>query len=585
MAFKMLLHIYFVFLFFLISTTVFCISFTDVTDKANVSGIGISNGIAFIDYDNDGYLDLYVSSDPSDILYRNNGDGTFTDVTDDVGIAFIGDGVGIAFGDYNNDSYLDLYIPVNNGSDVFFQNEAGKTFRDVTKSLRIDNPARARSASFADFDKDGFLDICVINEGSPNILYKNVNGKFFEDITQIMNVAHTGPGRCCIWGDYDNDGDQDLYVTNKGAFNILYRNDGLGFKDVTKIAGVEGNGDSVGTAFADYDNDGYLDLCFGGNGRIFLCHNNHDGTFLDVTDKAGLTISGERCTPSFGDFDNDGDLDLFLAVWKGRSLLYNNNGDGTFTDVSDEASVGSFGNSWSAISGDYNNDGFLDIYTSFTTRSNILYENIGNANNWVKVKVSGSMSNRYAVGARLKLTANGITQIREISGGTGYSSQDSLIAQFGIGANIKADLLEVTFPSGISVKLTNIQPNRLIVIDENLSAVETPCVKHPLLITNNSLPDKSCLLNAYPNPFNPETWIPYQLASQSDVEIRIFDSIGSLVRTLKLGNKNPGYYTSKIKAGYWDGRNENGETVVSGIYFCQLNTRDGVDVKKMVLNK
>jgi len=568
-----------------ISSTVFCINFTDITDQANVAGRGIGNGIAFIDYDNDGNLDLYVSSDPSDILYHNNGDGTFSDVTVDVGISFIGDGVGAAFGDYNNDGYPDLYIPVNDGPDVFFQNDGGKFFRDVTKSVRIDNPARARSAAFADFDKDGFLDISVVNEGSANILYRNVNGRFFEDVTQIMNVSNIGPGRGCIWGDYDNDGDLDLFVTNKEAPNILYRNDGMGFKDVTNIAGLVDAEDGTGAVFADYDNDGYLDICFGGKRRVSLYHNNHDGTFTNVADKAGLSISGERCTPAFGDYENDGYLDLYLAVWKGRSVLFRNNGDGTFTDVTDESGVGAFGNSWGVISGDYNNDGALDIYTSFTTRSNVLYQNTGSANNWIKIKVVGSMSNRDAIGTRLKLTVNDVTQIREVSGGTGYGSQDSSVIQFGIGTSTKADTLEVTWLSGISIKLKNIQSNQLIVLDENLFAVETPYVKYPLSNDKKILPDKSCLHNIYPNPFNPETWIPYQLAWQSDVEVLIFDSIGNLVKTLRLGNKNPGYYISKASAAYWDGTNENGEAVASGIYFCQLKTDNGMDVKKMTLKK
>ena len=569
----------------IILPTVFCIGFMDVTENADVSGTGIGNGVAFIDYDNDGKPDLYVSSDPNDILYHNNGDGTFTDATEDVGISFLGDGVGIAFGDYDNDGDSDIYIPVNDGPDVFFQNIGGKIFRDVTRNVKIDNLARTRSADFADFDKDGFLDIYVVNEGSPNILYRNLNGKFFDDVSLAMDVAHTGPGRCCAWGDYDNDGDPDLYVTYKGAPNVLYRNDGNGFKDVTKIAGVEGSGNSTGTAFADYNNDGYLDICVCGNSWVYMYHNNHDGTFTDVSEKAGLTYSGENCTPSFGDYDNDGYLDLYLAVWKGKSLIYRNNGDGTFNDVTDELGLSASGNSWSAIWGDYNLDGNLDIYTSYTTRSNVLYENTGSANNWLKVKVRGSLSNRDSIGARLKLSSNGITQIREVSGGSGYGSQNSLIAEFGLGEYIRADMLEVTWSSGISVRLKNIQANRLIVIEENVSAVETSDERSPSSGVKENLPNTSRLLSNYPNPFNPETWIPYQIAWQSDVVIRILNSTGCLVRILRLGVKNPGYYLSQINAAYWDGKNEDGEIVAGGVYFCLLKTSDTTDIKKMILRK
>jgi len=570
-----------------------CVDFVDFTDRASIPGTGIGNGIAFGDYDNDADLDIYVSADPHDILYRNNGDGTFEDVTAAAGISVRGDGVAAVFGDYDNDGDLDLYIAVNDGWDIFFQNEGGGIFRDISRDARIDNPNRARSATFADFDNDGFLDIYVANENAANILYRNRNGKTFENVAQIMGVAHPGPGRCSMWGDYDSDGDLDLYVTNKGAPNVLYRNDGSGFKDVTEDAGVEGPGDSTGVASADYDNDGDLDIYVGSDGQNFLYRNNGDGTFTDVAEEAGVTHIGEA-TPAFGDYDNDGDVDLYLAVWQGKAVMYSNNGDGTFEDVTQQAGLGALGNGWSAVFSDCDSDGDLDIYASYTTRPNILYQNNGSDNNWLHIKTQGSLSNRDGIGARIELsTPDGISQIREVTGGSGYGSQDSLIVEFGLGENSVADAIEVRWPSGIVTTLTNVQANQLILAEENPWSVETLDTGYQNGVASfslrssssieRSLSSTSCLLPNYPNPFNPETWLPYQLAQQADVTITIYDASGHLIRTLSLGPKRPGVYISSSEAAYWDGRSDDGEPLAVGIYFCQLRAGHFLHIRKMVL--
>ena len=568
-----------------------CADFIDFTNFAGVPGTGVGNGIAFGDYDNDGDLDLYVSSDPNDVLYRNNGDGSFEDVTIAAGIAVRGDGVGAVFGDYDNDGDLDIYVAVNDGRDVFFENDGNGAFLDVSRAVRIDNPNRARSATFVDYNNDGFLDIYVANEDAANILYRNNKGEMFEDVAQIMNVGHQGPGRCSVWGDYDNDGDLDLYVTNKGAANVLYRNDKEGFEEVTKHAGVEGLGNSTGVAFADYDNDSDLDIYVDGD-EVFLYRNNGDGTFTNVAKAAGLIHSGAESTPAFGDCDNDGDLDLYLAVWKGKAVMYNNNGDGTFEDVTEAAGMGAVGNGWSAVFSDYDGDGDLDIYASYTTGSNILYQNTSTNNNWLHVKTIGSSSNRNGVGARIKLLAGGVWQMREVSGGSGYGSQGSFAVEFGLGKNVVADVLEVTWPSGAVTRLTNVSANRTVLVEESFWAVEelTPemevqssQVQVPKV--DHTKPNTSKFLPNYPNPFNPETWLPYQLAVQANVTIAIYNSSGRLVHTLRPGIKGPGFYVSKAEAAHWDGRGDDGELVAAGIYFCQLKAGEFLQIRKIVLEK
>jgi len=562
-----------------------CVSladFVDSTDEAGVPGTGIGNGIAFADYDNDGNLDLYVSADPHDILYRNNGDGTFEDVTAAAGISMAGDGVAAVFGDYDNDGDLDLYISVNDGLDILFQNEGGGLFRDVSAEVGISNPNRARSASLADFDKDGFLDIYVTNENAANILYRNVNGSTFKNVAQDMNVGHQGPGRCSVWFDYDNDGDLDLYVTNKGAANVLYRNEGLGFRDVTEIAGVEGPGTSTGVDVGDYNSDGYLDIYVDGD-QSFLYRNNGDGTFTDMSEEAGVTHSGRESTPAFGDYDNDGDLDLYLAVWRGAAVMYSNNGDGTFEDVTQDVNLGASDSSWSAIFSDYDGDGNLDIYTSYTTGSNILYRNSGNDNNWLHIKALGSVSNRDGIGTRIELSAGGVLQTREVIAGSGYGSQGSLTVEFGLGENTVAEVVEMKWPSGIVTRWTDVQANQMMVAEESFWAVETPDTKHQKSGIESLVFITSGLLPNYPNPFNPETWIPYRLIEQANVKIKIYDVSGRLIRTLKIGHRRPGVYISKSEAAHWDGRSDNGELVAAGVYFYQLIAGSFMQMRKMTL--
>jgi hypothetical protein len=217
-----------------------------------------------------------------------------------------------------------------------------------------------------------------------------------------------------------------------------------------------------------------------------------------------------------------------------------------------------------------------------------LYQNNGNDNNWLHIKtVAGSLSNRDGIGARIELsTPDGISQIREVSGGTGYGSQDSLTVEFGLGENVVADVVEIRWPSGIVTTLTNVQANQLILAEEKPWSVETLDTGYQNGVASFSLRSSSStsrLLPNYPNPFNPETWLPYQLAEHADVTITVYDTSGRLVRTLSLGFKKPDTYASKSEAVYWDGRSDHGELLVAGIYFCQLRAGRFLHMRKMVL--
>jgi hypothetical protein len=235
-----------------------------------------------------------------------------------------------------------------------------------------------RGTAWADYNGDGDLDLYVTNAGGANVLYQNDGGGAFTNVTSMAGVGNVGDSFGTAWADYDGDGDLDLYVTNDGA-NVMYRNDGSGaFTDMTGEAGVGNTGDGHGTAWADYDGDGDLDLYVANYGVAnVLYQNDGDGIFTDMTSEAGVGDAGNGYGTAWADYDGDGDLDLYVAnAAPGANVLYQNHGNGAFTDVASEASVGDTGDSRGAAWADYDGDGDLDLYVT-NHGANVLYRNNG----------------------------------------------------------------------------------------------------------------------------------------------------------------------------------------------------------------
>ncbi|MFQ6041090.1 MAG: CRTAC1 family protein, partial [Candidatus Poribacteria bacterium] len=422
-------------------------TFDNVAAAAGVDDNNIGKGTwagtsaVFGDYDNDGDLDVYVTIDvmPIDpdailpafnVLYSNNGDGTFTDVTQEAGVGANENGsVGAVWADYNNDNYLDLYI-VNLGiNNILYKNNGDGTFTDVTAAAGVEGGIDAASsglgAVFFDADNDGDQDLYVVNGfGPPCFLYLNNGDGTFKDIAQKAHVEQPGdPNGGVAVGDYDNDGDMDIYVVNYFMPNVLYQNRG-------------------------------------------------DGTFEDVAKEAGVDFEAPGMSASFADFDNDGYLDIYV-VNKGPNVLYRNNGDGTFTDITEKAGVKAELGSSVATIGDYNNDGFIDIYVansgpagSKKGEPNIMYRNNGNGNNWLYVNVIREKGHIDAIGSKVKVIAGDLMQTAIVSGGQGIV-QNSLMLEFGLGDADYVDVVEVTYPDGTVQSLkTPIEPNQTLTVTE-----------------------------------------------------------------------------------------------------------------------
>ncbi len=520
--------------------------FVDVTEEAGIHFVHtngkteqrylietMGSGAVFLDYDNDGDLDLYIvnsgyvpgtteTPSPGNVLYRNDGNGHFTDVTAASGTGDTGYGMAAAAGDYDNDGNQDLYV-ANFGKDVLYHNNGDGTFTFVTESAGIHNDLWGVAVAFLDFDRGGDLDIFVVNylaydlsmppstykgligyghprtyKGTPDVLYRNNGDGTFTDIAESAGVTNPeeGRGMGVVVFDYDNDGFPDIYVTNDTSRNFLYHNNGDGtFTDESLIAGTgyDENGTaegSMGVDCGDYNKDGWLDLLIANSEKATLYKNDQNGAFTEETVGAGLsdpTLPFVGFSPLFLDYDNDGDLDIFIAnghpqdiieqltdqeTYAQRDQLFRNNGDGTYTEVSamsgayfSQAYVGR-----AAAAGDYDNDGDMDIFIMNSNQRAILLRNDGGGrNNWIRIKLVGTRSNRDGIGARVRLTADGDTQIAEVKSGSSYASGSDQRLLFGLGQRTHVDGIEIRWPSGITQQIKDIACNQTITITESKS--------------------------------------------------------------------------------------------------------------------
>jgi enediyne biosynthesis protein E4 len=452
-------------------------TFTDVTEKARVGDVGWGMGAAVGDFDNDGYDDLFVTCVGPDRLFKNNGNGTFTDVTEKAGVSDPRWSAGAAFFDYDRDGDLDLFvanyiefdfnklpefgkdktcqykgIAVQCGprgmpgvGDALFRNNGDGTFTDVSVKAGVSDPDKfyGMGVICSDFDEDGWIDLFVANDSTPNYLYHNNGDGTFKEIGFLSGTALNENGSeqgsmGVTVGDYDHNGKLDLFVTNfADEYNSLYSNNGRNsFADLShpsKLASVSMPMVGWGTKFFDYDNDGWVDL-FVANGHVypqikdyrqrnFVHRNLRDGTFAEVSAQLGTAFAEERVGRgvAFGDLDNDGDVDLAINNLDGAPQLLRNDG--------------------------------------------------GNANNSVLIETVGAKGNRDGIGAKVKVVSGDLTQLNEVRSGDSYISQSDLRLHFGLEKRTKIDVIEIRWPSGTVDKVTGVAANKIVTIQEGKGLV------------------------------------------------------------------------------------------------------------------
>lgn len=480
-------------------------------------------GAAFLDYDQDGYIDLYVCSGtwlegfskedkpdrlPGNKLYRNRGNGTFEDVTQKAGVGGPWFSMGVTVGDFNNDGFPDLYIS-NYGSNALLKNNGNGTFTDVTKRSNTGGGKECSvGAAWLDYDNDGFLDLYIGNylEYDPNykyfyapdgfpgplaydsekdILYHNNGDGTFEDVTDAMGIIDRD-GRAMGVGvaDYDDDGFVDIYVANDHTLNYLWHNDGgKKFEDRGTMTGTAFSqaGEatvSMSVDYADYNGDGLLDMFVSDDTYCSLYENMGNGIFSDKGVPSNISMAAAQFvgwSSSFFDYDNDGDVDIFKTNGELKHLygqedqIFENENNGKFTDISlklgqyfQKELVGR-----GACLGDYDNDGDFDIFiVNLNDHCVFLRNNRGNENNWLEIKLIGTSSNRDGIGSRVKITSGGKVQTAQKISTTGYVSQNDPRLHFGLGKNEMAEKIEIIWPSGKEQMLENIKANQILNVTE-----------------------------------------------------------------------------------------------------------------------
>jgi len=454
-------------------------SFTKITNSGIVKDGGDSFGSSWGDYDNNGNLDLFVANANSqnNLLYRNNGDGTFAKITEGDIVKDGGDSRFGSWADYDNDGYLDLFVANwSNQNNFLYRNNGDGTFTKILQGDLVSDGGMSASGSWGDYDNDGYLDLFVANwSNQNNFLYRNNGDGTFTKILQGDIVSDGGlSGGAASWGDYNNDSYLDLFVANtNNQSNFLYRNNRDGtFTKIKQGDIVSDGGDNAGGSWGDYDNDGDMDLFVTNFGNNFLYRNNGDGTFTRITTGVIANDTGSSWSSSWGDYNNDGHLDLFVSnEFNQDNFLYCNNGDGTFAKITQSVIVNDGGRSAGASWSDYDKDGDLDLFVAnWTEQNNFLYRNNGNINGWINIKCVGTVSNKSAIGTKVSVKASikGILtwQLREISSQTGFLGQNSLNAEFGVGNASVIDSIKIEWPSGITQVLTNLSPNQFIMINE-----------------------------------------------------------------------------------------------------------------------
>ncbi|HEV2491931.1 MAG TPA: CRTAC1 family protein [Terriglobia bacterium] len=503
-------------------------------------------GIAFFDYDNDGWLDIFcvngsrlggfpAGQEPTNHLYKNNRDGTFTDVTAHAGLAHSGWGQGVCIGDYDNDGFEDLFVSAW-GRNLLYHNNGDGTFADVSERAGVAG-TRTRwgtGCAFVDYDRDGRLDLFVANyvdigdlkawplpqsgpclfkgvvvacgppglAGGKNILYHNNGDGTFTDVSDKAGITHANGtyGLGVLTGDFDNDGWPDIYVANDSQPSALYHNNHDGtFTDIGITAGCAYSQDGkpqagMGATAGDYDCDGWLDI-FKTNFSEDTCslyRNTGNAVFDDVTFPAGLGLNTRYLSWGCGffDLDNDGWADLFVASghiypeikklnldirYQEPKTVYRNLGNGRFQEVSKELGEAILEpiSARGCAFGDFDNDGDVDIVVNpVNAVPQLLRCDSTLHHHWLKVRTLGVQSNRSGIGARVKCVTGQHQQIDEVRSGGSYASQNDLRVHFGLGPATKADRLEIRWPSGHVNTLLNVAADQVVYVEEGKGIVK-----------------------------------------------------------------------------------------------------------------
>ncbi|MCC7140963.1 MAG: VCBS repeat-containing protein [Candidatus Eisenbacteria bacterium] len=580
-------------------------SWTKVTDASNpiVTDQGADSqkyyGASWIDYDGDGDIDLFVDQD---LLYRNDGAGVFTKILTS-GLGSLKTTTqpfsmeGQSWADVDNDGDLDAFLSGEVG--YLYRNAAGLFTPVQSGAIGTGLDNRGWACTWADYDNDGFVDLMITlpdgfipgptssnhlfhNDGPPNWTFTRVTS---EPIT-----SEIAPFTVATWADYDDDGDQDLFIGSGPANgtvipDYLYRN----LLTETGTANFERILDApIGTDlqdgqvwnWIDYDNDGDLDAYLtnyagtSGTGMANrLYRHESDGSFTPITGQPIVLDADPSLASTWGDLDNDGDLDCFVATdGSVRDRIYENNNDGTFTSIFTTPLSGVAFATRSATLGDYDDDGDLDLFVNAPTIRRSLYRNETTGNHWLKATLVGTVSNRAAIGARVRIKATiwgqPVWQRRDVSAQNQFQGQNDLRQHFGLGDAAVIDSLIVDWPSGRQSILTGVARDQHITLAEPTSA--------SLETTEARQVGRPVLLGSWPAPFAEGTQVRLRLHSDAPAVLAVHDATGREQRRIVLTS------AAGDQVVTWDGRDARGAELPGGVYWLRLESAGRSDRLQVV---
>ncbi len=546
-------------------------------DTATLKGVGhtygtstYGGGVSFSDFDGDGWDDLTYSTTSGQGLrfFKNNG-GTFTEV--DLGINNTNLVKQVIWVDYDNDGDKDFMATSFTGQNKFYRNIGSMTFVDISDTVGFfTDDLYTYGVSFGDIDNDGDLDAFISNRDDQTFnqysyLYRNDNGTYVNITASAGIFTGNQLSFCSAFFDYDNDGDQDIYVANDKLANMnrLYQNDGNGnFTDVSVSSGAGITIDAMSTTIGDYNNDGWFDIyvsnTLGGN---YLLRNNGDGTFSNQSPIVGTEMNTIAWGSSFLDADNDTDLDLYVSSnqhsgsgtgWL-MAAFYENDGTNNFSIPTGIGMDNDSRISYSNAMGDFNNDGLADIIVMNDTENYYLWENkTNNSNNYLKVKLEGVVNNRDGIGSKIEISISGNKQYRYTLCGEGYLGQNSGTELFGLGTATEVDYVKVTWLNGAEDIFNNVSANQTLNIVEGASL---------------SVDEFNATTNVTIHP-NPTKGLVTVSNLKEDTVLTVYNILGKKVVTQNISSINNTVNISKYP---------------KGIYLFTFKDKQGLEATKKVV--
>jgi len=568
---------FFAFYLFSISSISAQIYYSDIASTTGLNTVGsngdLGGGISFCDFDGDGWDDLtYAQENGQDIIFYKNNNGLFTKMN--YNISDTNDSKQIIWVDYDNDGDKDVFIANFNALNRLFNNNGNFVFTEVTSAAGFPNVNKyTYGASWGDYNNDGFLDVFLCSKDPskniPNELYKNNGDGTFINISTSAGISNVGHQTfCAAFFDYDNDGDQDIYLANDRVVNtnILYRNNNDGtFTDVSAVSGTNVGLNAMSTTIGDYNQDGWMDIYVTNTSEgNALLYNNGNGTFTNVAIATGTIFNSIGWGAIFYDIENDSDTDLYVSgMLDGSngllaSALYVNQGNNTFSIPNNVGLNNDNAPSFANACGDVNNDGYMDIaVVNQSLRNTFLWQYSGSTlNNWLKINLQGTISNKDGIGSEIEVFANGKSQYRYTLCGEGFLGQNSNYEIFGLKDATNIDYIKIKWLSGIEDIINNVDVNQAITIVENAGIL--PVEEYT-----------ETEFTIYPNPSNGLLHITLNNTSING-ELAIYDTFGRKIKAKKL----TGFSTSISLLDF-----------AQGAYFLKIQSDNNQIVKKIIYNK